>query len=234
MGLRELKEELEALADPAQAAILMRFFKTGPGQYGEGDRFLGLKVPLQRQVAARHRDLPHRDILALLASPWHEHRLTALLIWVGRYETGRDDRGRAEIYDAYLAHTACVNNWDLVDLSAPNIVGAHLLRRDRTILQRLAGSASLWERRIAIVATFAFIRQGESRETFAIAETLLADPHDLIHKAAGWMLREVGKRVSAAELTAFLEGRRRRMPRTMLRYAIERFPPEERARLLAR
>ena len=232
--VKQLVLEMESLADRQQAKILSRFFKTGPGQYGEGDLFLGIKVPLQRRLAVRYKDLPHREVLELLRSPYHEHRLAALLIWGYRYKNSPGVGIRAKIYSAYLRNTLYINNWDLVDLSAPGIVGCHLLDRDRSVLYELAGSPSLWERRIAILATYAFISRGESEDTFAIADRLLNDRHDLIHKAVGWMLREVGKRVSEAKEKAFLESRYRRMPRTMLRYAIERFSEGDRKHFMAK
>ncbi|MCP5518216.1 MAG: DNA alkylation repair protein [Verrucomicrobiales bacterium] len=225
-----VRRALRAVARPAKAAVLERFFKTGPGEYAEGDRFLGVTVPEQRRIARRFGELPMPATLELLASPIHEERLTALLVWVRQFERG-DDSVRRTIHATYLDHTARVNNWDLVDLSAPSLVGAWLVERSRRPLQRLARSASLWERRIAIVATHAFIRRGEFADTLAIADRLIADREDLIHKAVGWMLREVGKR-DRATLEAFLGPRCRRLPRTMLRYAIERFPEPRRQEFL--
>lgn len=221
---------LEALADPAQAAFLQRFFKTGPGQYGEGDRFLGIRVPAVRRLVREFRATPLHDAVALLASPWHEARLLGLLLMVERYARG-DAAGRQAAYDAYLGHTDRINNWDLVDTSAPHIVGRHLLERERTVLDRLAASASLWERRIALLATHAFIRAGQFDDTLRLCERLLGDREDLIHKAAGWMLREAGKRDVRA-LEGFLDRHAAQMPRTMLRYAIERLPPVQRRRYL--
>jgi 3-methyladenine DNA glycosylase AlkD len=209
--------------------VLSGFFKSGPGQYGEGDRFLGITVPAQRKVAREFAELPLEGIAELLASGVHEERLTGLIILTRRYETG-DEACKKACFDFYLANLAGVNNWDLVDSSAHQIVGSHLLERERKLLYRLAKSKNLWERRVAMIATYAFILEGESAETFAIAELLLDDDHDLIHKAVGWMLREVGKRVSPDELRRFLKKNAARMPRTALRYAIERFSPEERAR----
>lgn len=217
-----VKRRLAGLANPEKAAVLQRFFKTGPGEYGEGDRFLGITVPQQRKVAHDFAGLPLTKVQGLLDSPVHEVRLTALLIWIRQFERG-DEALRRAIYEAYLASTSRINNWDLVDLSAPNIVGAWLTHRSRAVLRRLARSRSLWERRIAVVATHAFIRRGEFEDTLALADQLLNDREDLLHKATGWMLREVGKRDHAA-LENFLRPRCRRMPRTMLRYAIERFP----------
>jgi len=231
MGLAQLKQEIRKHADPAQAKNLMRFFKTGPGEYGEGDRFLGLTVPLQRAIARRHRDLPAADAEKLLASGVHEDRLIALMILIGLYDRG-DDAARDAVVRIYLSNTARVNNWDLVDLSAPRLLGRHLADRDRGPLYRLARSRSLWERRIAIIATQAFIRMGDLDTTFAIAEVLLRDDQDLIHKAVGWMLREAGKKDRAAE-ERFLDRHAAAMPRTMLRYAIEKLPENKRSAYLA-
>jgi 3-methyladenine DNA glycosylase AlkD len=222
--------ELEALADPERARAAARYFKTGPGEYGEGDRFLGLRVPQVRVVARRHRDAPLATMLELLRSPWHEVRLLALILMVAAYRRG-DVADRAALFDAYLANTWHVNGWDLVDVSAGTLVGAHLEGRSKRILTRLARSDSLWERRIAMIATSHEIRRGRFHETLRVAALLLDDPHDLIHKAAGWMLREVGNRDRAVE-QRFLDEHRHRMPRTMLRYAIEKFPPALRKRYL--
>lgn len=222
---------LRSLGSPEQAAVLARFFKTGPGQYGEGDRFIGVKVPVIRKVAKDFRHLSPPEIESLLHSAIHEERLLALVILVGQFEKG-DDGTRKSIYDLYLANTPYINNWDLVDLSAPQIVGGYLETRSRKPLDRLAKSASLWERRISIVATHRFIRHGEFSDTLRIAERLLGDKEDLIHKATGWMLREVGKRDVAA-LEEFLGKHCRVMPRTMLRYAIERLTEENRRKYLS-
>jgi 3-methyladenine DNA glycosylase AlkD len=226
----DIVRALRGAGSPRHAAVLQRFFKTGPGEYGEGDVFLGVRVPAVRKLAARYRDAPLTTVRALLRSPIHEVRLLALLLLVRRFEReGEPERER--IYRLYLAHTRWINNWDLVDLSAPNIVGTHLLARSRGPLYRLARSHSLWERRIAVLATLAFIRQGQFADALDIADRLLRDREDLVQKAVGWMLREVGKRDRAAE-EAFLRPRCRAMPRTMLRYAIERFPPAARRRYL--
>jgi 3-methyladenine DNA glycosylase AlkD len=219
-----LKSELRALADPQKAKLLSRFFKTGPGEYGEGDRFLGVMVPNTRKIAKAHLKASHRDVSKLLASPYHEERLAALLIMVEQYRRG-DETVKKEIFDLYLASASRINNWDLVDLSALHIVGAFLDTRDRSCLKKLARSKNLWERRIAILSTFYFIRKGESKDALLMAEILLNDAHDLIHKAVGWMLREVGNRCSLSEECEFLDQHGARMPRTMLRYAIERFSP---------
>ena len=222
----EIQQELESLADPGHAAILQRFFKTGPGEYGEGDRFLGLRVPVLRKVARKYRHLPLAAAVTLLQSAFHEDRLLALLILIQRYYPG--DLGlRGEIHRLYLEHCGLVNNWDLVDASAPHLLGHYLRDRPKEPLTRLAASRVLWDRRMAIIATFDFIKQGDFEETLRIARLLLGDPEDLIHKAAGWMLREVGKReIAVAE--SFLQAHYCQMPRTMLRYAIERLPEARR------
>ena len=220
-----IRKALKELADPKRAALLQGYFKTGPGEYGAGDRFIGLTVPQTRGLARRFRPADDGTISALLRSPIHEERLLALLLLVDRYERG--DRDAA--YRLYVRSFARINNWDLVDLSAPTIVGAHGVGRAQ--LLRWAGSRHLWTRRIAIVSTWASIRERRYGDTLAVAARLLSDPHDLIHKAVGWMLREVGKRDLAA-LEGFLAEHYRLMPRTMLRYAIERFPPERRRQYL--
>lgn len=227
MSLQNLKKELRALADPRQAKVLMGFFKTGPGQYGEGDRFIGIKVPVQRTIAKKYRDLPLGSVEKLLESPIHEERLVSLLILIEKYNRA-DDAERNDIIRLYLANTHNINNWDLVDLSAPQLLGRHLYGGNVKILRKLARSASLWEKRIAMLSTFYFIKKGEHAMTLELAEMLLGDDHDLIHKAAGWMLREVGKRDLAAE-RSFLDRHAEWMPRTMLRYAVERFPEKLRS-----
>lgn len=228
--IHEIETELRALANPENAAVLTRYFKAVPGGYGEGDRFLGVRVPVLRKLARKYEALSLAKCRRLLCSPYHEERMLALLILVRQYDRG-DDRKRAAIYELYLDHTDYVNNWDLVDSSAEHIVGRHLVHRDRSLLYTLARSESVWERRIAIMATFHYIKAGSFDETLRLADVLLADPHDLIHKAVGWMLREVGKRDRAAA-EDFLRPRYRKMPRTMLRYAIERYPEELRRRYL--
>jgi len=225
-----IRRKLRAHANPASVAILQSFFKTGPGQYGEGDQFIGVKVPGHRVVCRECRGAPLAEVLKLLRSRIHEERALALLMLGDAFNAG-DDRMRRQIYDLYLANTAFINNWDLVDCSAAQIVGGWLRGRSTAPLTRLARSQSLWERRIAMIATFDGIRRGEFGDTFRIAEILLHDEHDLIHKAVGWLLREVGKRDGAAE-RAFLASRYKTMPRTMLRYAIEKFPETERRRYL--
>lgn len=229
-SLSALRREVRASANPAKAKILAGFFKTGRGQYGEGDRFLGLTVPVSRAIARRHAGLALRDVEHLLHSKVHEERLIGLLILAHRFRLG-DDGGRKSVFDFYLRHADRADNWDLVDLSADKIVGAWLLDRPKGTLTALAKSSSLWRRRIAIVATFAFIRAGRLDDTFRVADLLMKDGHDLIHKATGWMLREAGKHDKTA-LVAYLKPRYKAMPRTMLRYAIEKFPETERKRYL--
>jgi 3-methyladenine DNA glycosylase AlkD len=227
-----IQARLRALADPHIAEHSTRFFKTGPGEYGEGDRFLGIRVPVLRRVARELRGVSIPTAFALLRSPFHEERLFALLVLVNRFARG-DDKAQTRIYEGYLRAIARhVNNWDLVDTSAPAIVGAYLEHRTRKPLHDLARSRSLWERRVAIIATFWLIKHGSFDDALAIAELLLRDKEDLIHKAAGWMLREVGNRDRAAA-TRFLRKHRSRMPRTMLRYAIEKLPAAERRAYLA-
>jgi 3-methyladenine DNA glycosylase AlkD len=226
-----IRRELLAVADHEKAKALKRFFKTGAGQYGEGDQFHGVVVPAIRKIVKAHPCAPEKDLLSLLHSKYHEERMAALLILVSQYKR-EDDTKKEAIFQLYLANTSRINNWDLVDLTAPSIVGQHLYGRDTTILTKLALSESLWERRIAMLATFYFIQEGESKETLRIAELLLQDSHDLIHKAVGWMLRETGKRCSLKEECDFLDIHVDIMPRTMLRYAIERFPKELRLQYL--
>jgi len=229
--LAALRAELHALGSPGRAIHSLRFFKTGPGEYGHGDKFLGLTVPEMRTLARKYRDLDDDDAVALLDSPWHEDRLVALILLVNAY--GRADPPRRKrIHRAYLANTRHINNWDLVDASAGQIVGAHLDHADIALLKRLARSKDIWERRIAIVSTFAFIKRDQFRPTLTIAAMLIGDSHDLIHKAVGWMLREVGKRDRGA-LDGFLKKHYHEMPRTTLRYAIERHPESLRKRYLA-
>ena len=230
--LDNIRRDMRRLADPDKAALLQRYFKTGPGEYGAGDVFIGLMVPQTRQLAKKYAGLPLSAARRLLRSPIHEERLLALLILVRRFERGRDD-DRARLFEFYLRQTGRINNWDLVDLSAPKIVGAWLLDRPKAPLRRLARSANLWERRIAVLATFAEIAAGRADTALDLAERLLADPHDLMHKAVGWMLREVGQRCSRRELESFLDAHAAVMPRTMLRYAIEKLPAAERGHYLS-
>jgi 3-methyladenine DNA glycosylase AlkD len=227
MNAKEIQARLRSLGNPEHAATLAWFFKTGPGQYAEGDKFAGLKTPAIRKLGTEFDALPLAQVERLLHSEIHEERSLALMILVAQAKQG-NERERKRIYDFYLANTKWVNNWDLVDLSAPQLAGVYLKNRSRKPLYRLAQSKSLWERRISIVSTFHFIRQNDFGDTLAIADLLLDDKEDLIHKATGWMLREVGKRDLAA-LEGFLRERHRIMPRTMLRYAIEKF--EEKKRL---
>ena len=228
----DVKRALGDHVDPEKAAYYPRFFKCGPGEYGEGDRFLGVTVPSQRRVARQFRDLPLTEIETLLLDRYHECRLTALIIMSERVRRG--DRTQVQaIVRLYLEKMDRVNNWDLVDCSADKILGEFLLDEDRTLLDRLAAADDLWQNRIAMIATYRFIKEQQFEDTLRIAETLLEHPHDLIHKAVGWMLREVGKRDQAV-LEAFLDEHGATMPRTMLRYAIERLPEKKRQRYLHR
>ena len=222
MNVAELKMALRAAARPGDAEFLQRFFKTGRGEYGEGDVFIGVRVPVIRKLAAQGDALDSAQVLSLLQSQYHEERLLALVMLVRRFERGAAEE-RQQLFHLYLREVRWINNWDLVDVSAPNIVGAWLLDKPRDPLPALARSSGLWERRIAVVATFAFIRKQQYEDTLQLCEYLLGDRHDLIHKACGWMLREVGKR-DLSPLTGFLDRHAARMPRTMLRYAIERLP----------
>lgn len=228
MTLINLKKDLKRLADVDKAKFLAGFFKTGKGQYAEGDIFLGITVPQQRKIAKKYRDLKLDIIKNLLESKIHEERLVGLLILVERFRNS-DAKERSKIFNFYLDNLAGVNNWDLVDLSAPNIVGSYLIDKkgERDLLLKLAVSDNLWEKRISIVATYTFIRKSEFSQTIKIAGILLHNKHDLIHKAVGWMLREVGKKDQKV-LEEFLLKYRMQMPRTMLRYAIERLDEEKR------
>ncbi|MBY0370462.1 DNA alkylation repair protein [bacterium] len=229
---KQAAQALRKHADPVKAKVLQGFFKTGPGEYGEGDVFIGVVVPNTRRVAKEFRDLPLPEIKTLLGSKVHEDRLLALVILVLQFEKS-DAKGRQQIYDFYLKNTARINNWDLVDVTCAQIVGAHLFDKSRATLHRLAKSKQLWERRIAIVSTFHFIRRDDFSDCLRLCEALLEDEHDLMHKACGWMLREVGKRDSV-ELLGFIDRHGPRMPRTMLRYAIERLPVSRRKEILQR
>jgi 3-methyladenine DNA glycosylase AlkD len=221
---REIHGRLQMLGDPQRAKVLQRFFKTGPGEYGEGDVFLGIRVPEIRKLAREYQTLDLPEAVHLLQSSIHEARLLALVILVRAYQHG-DASLRQRIYDLYLQNTRFINSWDLVDLSAEHIVGRHLRGTNKAPVRTLAGSDLLWERRIAVLATFHYIKLGDFSETLHIARLMLDDPEDLIHKAVGWMLREIGKRDRTAE-EEFLKKHYRSMPRTMLRYAIERFPED--------
>ncbi len=226
MNSKTIQSSIRKLGNQKDAGILQWFFKTGPGEYGEGDRFVGVRVPVLRKLVKEFAEADEATLHALLESDVHEDRALALFILVRQFEKG-NEVDRARIYRFYLDHTCRINNWDLVDLSAPQVVGGYLVNRSRRPLYRLVRSKSLWERRIAILATFTFIRQGDFADTLALADLLLGDREDLIHKAVGWMLREIGKR-DLAVLEAFLEPRCKTMPRTMLRYAIEKFPEPKR------
>jgi len=221
--IKQIKSDFEKLANPEKAKIYQRFFKTGPGEYGEGDVFIGLTVPEQRSLAKKYNNLSLDEIQELLNSKIHEHRLTGLLILVSQY-----NKNSLEIFNLYIKNMHNINNWDLVDLTAPKIVGKYLLDKPRDLLYDLAKSDNLWERRIAVLATFAFIDKKQFDDSIKIAEILLHDKHDLIHKAVGWMLREIGKRDQSI-LEEFLEKYHKKMPRTMLRYSIEKLTPEKRA-----
>lgn len=227
-----IQRELESYIDPVKREYLPRFFKTGKGQYGEGDQFLGIIVPNTRIVAKKHKDCDFEVMKELLQSPWHECRLCALLMLVERFKKSKPD-ARREIYEFYLSQTSHINNWDLVDLSAPGIVGEYLKDKSRDDLYRLADSSLLWDQRIAVVATFALIKKNDFVDILALSERLLPHRHDLMHKATGWMLRELGKRDKEL-LLQFLDQHVTAMPRTMLRYAIEKFPEEERQYYLKR
>jgi 3-methyladenine DNA glycosylase AlkD len=226
MTADDVRVELRRLGSPARAEMSRRYFKTGPGQYGEGDVFYGNSAAELRGLAREYQSLDGDELLKLLRSPFHEERAVALLILVRRFAKAGPP-ARRRIYDLYLAHTGFINNWDLVDVSAPHVVGAYLFDKSRKPLYRLVRSPSLWERRVSIVSTFHFIRRHDFGDALALAGRLLGDKEDLIHKASGWMLREVGKRDPGAA-RIFLAGHYSRMPRTMLRYAIERFPEAER------
>ncbi len=229
MNADDVIQELGMYADSERALVSQRFFKTGIGEYGEGDVFIGVTVPRSRTIAKKYQNLDYKEIKKLLLSGVHEHRFVALEILVFKYESGKE-KERVVLF--YLTNKKRINNWDLVDTSAPYILGDWLLDNDPAILFELVRSRNVWERRIAIVATYAFIRKMRYEETCALAEILLTDTHDLIHKAVGWMLREVGKRSLATE-ESFIKKYASVMPRTMLRYAIERFPEEKRTRYLS-
>jgi 3-methyladenine DNA glycosylase AlkD len=232
MNAKDAQQKLRSLASPDVAKSSLRFFRTGPGQYGEGDIFIGIKVPTLRKVSREFRSLPLEEIESLLHSPIHEERHLALMILVLQVAKC-DETFRRVAFDFYLENTRFINNWDLVDCSAPQIAGGYLLDKSRQPLLKLTRSKSLWERRIAIVSTQHFIRNDDFADTLTISEKFLNDEEDLIHKASGWMLREVGQKARAV-LAAFLDQHAAGMPRTMLRYAIEKFPPEQRRGYLGR
>ena len=227
-----ITKELAALGSEEKRRVLSGFFKTGKGQYGEGDKFFGLPVPLTRGVAKSHKAAGLDTVAGLLDSEWHEARLCALLILVEKMKRAGATEAK-EIFDMYLSNTAHINNWDLVDLSAPQIVGAYLVDKPRGVLYSLADSPLLWDNRIAVVSTYAFIKNNDLDDTFALSLRLLGHKHELMHKAVGWMLREAGKR-DTARLRAFVDGHWHEMPRTMLRYAIEKYPENERREVLSR
>ena len=232
MNIENIQKDLKKLANPEKAKILQGFFKTGKGQYGEDDIFLGIVVPEQRKVAKKYANLNLGEIKKLLSSKIHEHRLVSLFILANQYQKA-DKQTKKKIFNFYLKNAKNINNWDLVDVSAPNIVGDYLLNKDKSILYKLAKSKNIWEKRIAIMATFSFIRNNGFDATLKISEILLEDEHDLIHKAVGWMLRELGKRNQAIE-EKFLKKYYKKMPRTMLRYAIERFSENKRKSYLGK
>lgn len=228
----ELIKELQRSANPEKEKVFRRFFKTGKGEYGEGDQFLGITVPKLRAISKKYQSLDLKDLQQLLEGKIHEHRLSALMILRFKYEKSVSET-KKNIIDFYLRNTKNINNWDLIDLSCQYIIGNWLLNKDRRILYQLAKSKSLWERRIAIVSTFEFIRNRQYIDTIKISEILLSDNHDLIHKAVGWMLRELGKKDKQTEID-FLNKYYRTMPRTMLRYAIEKFSETERKKYLTK
>jgi len=230
MRAQDVKVALAKKANPQKVSILQRFFKTAKGEYGEGDRFLGVVVPEQRKIAKQFRTLSFADVVSLLKSPMHEHRMTALLIWCDQFLHG-DEAMQGKIYTAYLKLREFINNWDLVDVTCPIIVGRYMFqhRNQRKRLYALASAKSVWDRRIAILVTYYFIRQGDYKDTIRLSKKLIADKQDLIHKAVGWMLREAGNR-DVRVLRSFLSRYAKAMPRTMLRYAIEKLPLAERTK----
>jgi 3-methyladenine DNA glycosylase AlkD len=230
--INQLQRQIKKLANPEKAKILQRFFKTAPGEYGEGDKFLGIVVPEIRKLAREFKDLPMVDLLTLIKSEYHEERLLALLILVLQFSFTKEDKKQKEIYEFYLHNTKYINNWDLVDLTADRIVGAYLENKGKDILIKLAKSSNLWEKRIAMLSTFHYIKKGRADEALKIIKILLYDKHDLIHKAVGWMLREIGKRCDQKILLAFLDENYKTMPRTALRYAIEHLPEKRRLEYL--
>ena len=229
---KTITSELQALSNAEKREIFPRFFKAGKGEYGEGDRFLGVTVPNIRAIAKLHKDVSIEEIRELIQSEWHEVRLCALIIMVEKSKK-KDEALRKELFNLYLSQTKRINNWDLVDLSCRFIIGEYLLAKSRDILYQLAQSPLLWDNRIAIVSTYAFIRKGQLEDTYALSDLMMQHPHDLMHKAIGWMLREAGKR-NPERLYDYVMSHRADMPRTMLRYAIEKFSPKERAILMKR
>ena len=229
---KTITSELQALTNAEKREIFPRFFKAGKGEYGEGDRFLGVTVPNIRAIAKLHKDISIEEIRELIQSEWHEVRLCALIIMVEKSKK-KDEALRKELFNLYLSQTKRINNWDLVDLSCRFIIGEYLLDKSRDILYHLAQSSLLWDNRIAIVSTYAFIRKGQLEDTYALSDLMMQHPHDLMHKAIGWMLREAGKR-NPERLYDYVMSHRADMPRTMLRYAIEKFSPKERTILMKR
>ena len=229
-NLQNIRDELRKFSDAKIAEHSQRFFKTGKGEYGEGDKFLGIRVPVLRKLAKKYKNISLDEIVELLKSPFHEERLLAVFMLVNAFKKSSDEV-RKNIYEIYLANTEFINNWDIVDSSAHFIVGAYLRNRDKKSLYTLAKSENLWERRIAIIATFHFIKNNEFADALKISRILLTDEEDLIHKAVGWMLREIGNRNIETE-EKFLKKHYKKMPRTMLRYAIEKFPEEKRQKYL--
>lgn len=229
---KTITSELQALSNAEKREIFPKFFKAGKGEYGEGDRFLGITVPNIRAIAKQYKNISLNEIRELMQSEWHEVRLCALLIMVEKSKK-KDEALRQQLFDLYLSQTDRINNWDLVDLSCRFIVGEYLLDKSRDILYQLAHSPLLWDNRIAIVSTYAFIRKGQLEDTYALSDLMMHHPHDLMHKAIGWMLREAGKRDSE-RLYDYVMSHRADMPRTMLRYAIEKFSPTERSILMKR
>ena len=229
---KTITNKLQALSDAEKREIFPKFFKAGKGEYGEGDRFLGVTVPNIRAIAKLHKDISIEEIRELIQSEWHEVRLCALIIMVEKSKK-KDEALRKELFNLYLSQTKRINNWDLVDLSCRFIIGEYLLDKSRDILYQLAQSSLLWDNRIAIVSTYAFIRKGQLEDTYALSDLMMQHPHDLMHKAIGWMLREAGKR-NPERLYDYVMRHRADMPRTMLRYAIEKFSPKERTILMKR
>lgn len=229
---KTITNRLQALSDAEKREIFPKFFKAGKGEYGEGDRFLGVTVPNIRAIAKLHKDISIEEIRELIQSEWHEVRLCALIIMVEKSKK-KDEALRKELFNLYLSQTKRINNWDLVDLSCRFIIGEYLLDKSRDILYQLAQSSLLWDNRIAIVSTYAFIRKGQLEDTYALSDLMMQHPHDLMHKAIGWMLREAGKR-NPERLYDYVMSHRADMPRTMLRYAIEKFSPKERTILMKR
>ena len=229
---KTITNKLQALSDAEKREIFPKFFKAGKGEYGEGDRFLGVTVPNIRAIAKLHKDISIEEIRELIQSEWHEVRLCALIIMVEKSKK-KDEALRKELFNLYLSQTKRINNWDLVDLSCRFIIGEYLLDKSRDILYHLAQSPLLWDNRIAIVSTYAFIHKGQLEDTYALSDLMMQHPHDLMHKAIGWMLREAGKR-NPERLYDYVMSHRADMPRTMLRYAIEKFSPKERTILMKR